>query len=73
MTESGYSLQQVVVSFGKLLSQLAKPHSSHHYQVVFHVCELKNINYLVLRYLNSGAPPFKEWAEEWLRYRKVWF
>jgi hypothetical protein len=29
-------------------------------------CELEGINYLVLRYLNTGAGPFEEWAKEWL-------
>jgi len=41
------------------------------YRDVFHFCELENINYLVLRYLNTGALPYEEWAEEWLHNREV--
>jgi hypothetical protein len=34
--------------------------------MVFRFCQLENIDYLVLRYVNTGALPFEEWAEEWL-------
>jgi hypothetical protein len=66
LTESQYALQQVVVLFGELLSQLVEACLTHTYRVVFRFCKLKNIDYLVLRYFNTGAPPFEEWAEEWL-------
>ena len=66
LTQSEYALQQVVEPFGELLSQLAEACLTHIYCAVFHFCKLKNIDYLVLRYLNTGALPFEEWAEEWL-------
>jgi len=66
LTPSKYALQQVVVLFGKVLSQLAKALLTHTYRVVFRFCKLDNIDYLVLRYLNTGAPPFEEFAKEWL-------
>jgi hypothetical protein len=40
--------------------------------VVFRFCQLENIDYLVLRYLNTGALPFEQWAEEWLFDGEVW-
>jgi hypothetical protein len=40
--------------------------------VVFRFCQLENIDYLVLRYLNTGALPFEQWAEEWLFNGEVW-
>jgi hypothetical protein len=65
-TQSEYALQQVVELFGNLLIQLEEAHLTHTYQVIFRFCQLENIEYLVLRYLNTGALPFEEWAEEWL-------
>jgi hypothetical protein len=56
----------VVESFGELLSQLAEARLIHTYRAVFHFCNLYNIDYLVLRYLNTGALPFEVWAAEWL-------
>jgi len=67
LTQSEYALQQVVVSFGNLLFQLEEAHLTHTYRVLFRFCQLENIDYLVLRYLNSGALPFEEWAEERLQ------
>jgi hypothetical protein len=66
LTQSEYALQQVVELFRNLLIQLEEAHSTHTYQTVFRFCQLENIDYLVLRYLNTGALPFEEWAEEWL-------
>jgi hypothetical protein len=66
LTQSEYALQHVVGLFGDLLIQLEEAHLTHTYQVVFRFCQLENIDYLVLRYLNTGALPFEEWAEEWL-------
>ena len=66
LTQSEYALQQVVELFGNLLIQLEEAHLTHTYQTVFYFCQLKSIDYLVLRYLNTGALPFEEWAEEWL-------
>jgi len=66
LTQSEYALQQVIVLFRELLSQLTETRLTHTYQVIFHFCEPENIDYLVLRFLASGASPFEEWAEEWL-------
>jgi hypothetical protein len=66
LTQSEYALQQIVGLFGTLLIQLEEAHLTHAYQMVFRFCQLENIDYLVLRYLNTGALPFEEWAEEWL-------
>jgi len=44
---------------------------THTYQIIFGFCQLGNIDYLVLRYLNTGALPFEEWAEEWLFDEKI--
>jgi len=68
---SGYPLQQVVELFRNLLFQLEVARLTHTYHVVFRFCELENISYLVLRYLNTSALPFEEWAEEWLFDREV--
>jgi hypothetical protein len=66
LTQSEYALQQIVGLFGDLLTQLEKAHLTHTYHVVFRFCQLENIDYLVLRCINTGALPFEEWAEEWL-------
>ena len=65
-TQSEYALQQVVESFGNLLFSLEKQHWTHAYRVVLRFRKLENINYLVLRYLCTGALPFEELSEEWL-------
>jgi len=70
-SQSEYALQKVVKSFGDLPFQLAEVSLTHTYRVVFCFCELENIDYLVLRYLNTGALPFKEWAEQWLHEGKI--
>jgi hypothetical protein len=66
LSQSEYALQQVVVLFGELLIQLEEAGLTHTYRDVLRYCELENINYLVLRYVNTGAGPFEEFAEEWL-------
>jgi hypothetical protein len=66
LTQSEYALQHVVELFGNLLIQLEEAHLTQTYQTVFCFCQLEDIDYLVLRYLNTGALPFEEWAEEWL-------
>jgi len=66
LTQSEYTLQQVVEHFGNLLFSLEGHHLTHTYRVVFRFCELKNIDYLVLRYLNTSALPFEQLSEEWL-------
>jgi hypothetical protein len=64
-TKSKYALQFVVVLFDELLVQLAEAGLTRTYQDVFRLCELKTIDYLVLRYLHNGTPPFGEWAKAW--------
>jgi hypothetical protein len=71
LSQSEYALQQVVVLFGELLIQLDEAGLTHTYRDVLRYCELENINYLVLRYVNTGAGPFEEWAEEWLHDGEV--
>jgi hypothetical protein len=55
-----------VESFSNLLFKLAEHNLTHTYTVVFRFCQLESIDYLVLRYLNSSALPYKEFSEEWL-------
>ena len=66
LTQSEYSLQRVVELFGNLLIQLEEVHLTNTYRTFSRFCQLQNIDCLVLRYLNTGALPFEEWAEEWL-------
>jgi len=65
-TPSKYALQKIVESFGNLLFKLAEHNLTHTYAVVFRFSQLENIDYLVLRYLNTGALPFEEFSREWL-------
>jgi hypothetical protein len=66
LTQSEYALHRIVELFGDFLTQLEEAQLTHTYQLVFRFCQLENIDYLVVRYLNTGALPFKEWAEQWL-------
>jgi len=63
-TQSKYALQQVVETFGNLLFTLEEQRLTHTYRVVYHFCELENIDYLVLRYLRTGLLPFEEFSED---------
>jgi hypothetical protein len=65
-TQAEYALQQKVESFGRLLSELEEHRLTHTYAVVLLWCQLEGIDYLVLRYINTGALPFEEFSEEWL-------
>jgi hypothetical protein len=65
-TPAEYALQQKVESFARLLSELEEHRLTHIYRVVLLWCQLEGIDYLVLRYLNTGALPFEEFSEEWL-------
>ena len=65
-TPAEYALQKIVESFGNLLFELAEYHLTHTYTVVFRFCQLENIDYLVLRYLNTGTLHYEEYSEEWL-------
>jgi hypothetical protein len=65
-TPTKYALQKVIEGFGNLLFELAENRLTHIDAVVFHFCQLENINYLELRYPNTGALPVEEFSEEWL-------
>jgi hypothetical protein len=65
-TPAEYAVQQKVESVARLLSELAEHRLTHTYAVVFRFCQYENIDYLVLRYLNTGALPFVEFSEQWL-------
>ena len=71
LSRSEYPLHRVVVLFGELLIQLDEAGSTLTYRDVFRYCELENINFLVLRYVKTGAGPFEEWAEDWLHDGEV--
>jgi hypothetical protein len=70
-TPAEYALQRIVESFSNLLSALEEHHLTHTYPVVFHFCQLENIDYLVLRYPNTAALPFEVFSDEWLFDREV--
>jgi len=72
-TQSEYALQQVVETFGNLLYSLQENHLTHTYQVVFRFCQLEGIDYLVLRYLNTGLLPFEEFSEEQWYDDEAWY
>jgi len=67
-----FALQRIVESFGNLPSQLEEAHLTHTYQVVFCFCQLEDIDYLVLRYLNTGALLCKEFSEDWVFNGEAW-
>jgi hypothetical protein len=71
LTQSEYALQRVVELFGNLPTQLEEAQLIHTYRQVFCFCQLENIDYLVLRYLKTGALPLEEWAEEWLHIGEI--
>jgi len=63
-THAEYALIRVVETFSNLLFTLHEHNSIHTYQVVFRFAQLENIDYLVLRYLNTGLLPFEEFSGE---------
>ena len=63
---SEYALPQIVQTFGNLLYTLEEYHSTHTYQVVSRFCELEAIDYMLLRYLNTGVKPVEEFSDNWL-------
>jgi hypothetical protein len=71
LSQSEYALQHVVILFGELHFPLDEAGLTHTNRDVLRYCELENINYLVLRYMNTGAGPYEEFAEEWLHDREV--
>ena len=62
-----YALHRIVEVFGGLLFALQEHNLHHTYQVVFRFLQLENLDYLVLRYLNTGLLPFEEYSED------LWF
>jgi len=65
-THYEYALQQTVELFGNLLFTLHEHNLHHIYHVVFRFVQLENLDYLVLRYLNTGLLPFEEFSEDLL-------
>jgi hypothetical protein len=65
-TPAEYALQQKVESFARLISELEEHRLIHISAVVWLFIQSEGIEYLVLRYLNTGALPFEEFSEEWL-------
>jgi len=61
-THYEYALQQTVELFGTLLYTLHEHNLHHTYRVVFLFLQLENLDYLVLRYLNTGLLPFEEFS-----------
>jgi hypothetical protein len=64
-TAAEYALQRVTESVRILFSELVEHRSTHISVVVFRCPHSKNIDYLVMRYLNTGNLPFEEISEEW--------
>jgi len=65
-THYEYALQQTVELFGNLLFTLHEHNSLRIYHVVFRFVQLENLDYPVLRYLNTGLLPFEEFSENLL-------
>jgi hypothetical protein len=61
-----YAFQRVVENFGNLLFALEEHHLTNTYAVVFQFGQRENIDFLVLRYLNTGSLSCEEFSEEWL-------
>jgi len=59
-SQAEYALIRVVEIFGDLLFTLHEHDLIHTYRVVVRFAQLENIDYLVLRYLNTGLLPFEE-------------
>jgi len=71
LTQCEFALQQTVKCFGNLLFALEADHLTLTYRVVFRLCELGNIEYLVLGNLNTDVLPFEEFSKGWLFDREV--
>ena len=72
-TQAEYALQGVVELISNLLLSLQELNLTLTYRVVFRFKGLENIDYLVLRYLNTGLLPFEEFSEDLLFDGDVWF
>jgi len=68
-----YALQKVVELFGNLLFSLHEHNQIRTYQVVIRFAQLDNMDYLVLRYLNTGLLPFEEFSEDRWYDEETWF
>jgi len=73
LTQSEYAIQKIVELFGNLLFSLHEHNLTHTYHMVFRFAELENIDYLVLRHLNTGLLPFEELSEDLLFNGEAWF
>jgi len=63
-TPAEFALQRTVALFGDLLFTLHEHNLIHIYQVVYRFVQLEILDYLVLRYLNTGSLPFEEFSED---------
>ena len=73
LTQSEYAIQTIVELFGNFLFSLHEHHLTHTYSVVLCFAELENIDYQVLRYLNTGLLPFEEFSEDPVLDGVAWF
>jgi hypothetical protein len=65
-TQAEYALQQIVECFSNMLFELAEHRETHSYAVVVCFCEQDSIDYVVVRYLNTGTLSSEEYSKEWL-------
>ena len=72
-THAEYALIQIVETFGNLLYTLHEHNLTHTYRVVFRFAQLENIDFLVLRDLNTGLLPFEEFSGGESGYEEIWF
>jgi hypothetical protein len=71
MSPAEFAMQCLVKNFGNLPFTLEEHCLTLIYCVVYDFCELVNFDYLVLRYLNTNAVPYKEFAKEWVHEGEV--
>jgi hypothetical protein len=70
-TQVEYAVQRVVQTFSNFLFELVEHHLTHTYIVVFGFCQLENIDYLLLSFLNTGRLTFEEFSKQWMFDDKV--
>jgi hypothetical protein len=71
LTTSEYVQPQFTILSGELLIELEDTPLTHTKQVVLRFCQVENVHYQVVLYLNTGASRFEELAQEWLYDRQV--
>jgi len=71
LTQSEHAQQEIFVLFGESLPHLPVGGCIPIKRAVFHVCEPKYIDYLVMRFSNTAIQPFDDWAHEWFHNGKV--